>query len=165
MDRSMKIKCAVMNGRSKDNSQISAALSLASGNSKGERGHRHTQDPSHSKDRPQPPVGQPYISQVSLGSLTLSWSGSCYDRGSEVTRYTVKVRKVGPDSKGGWTQLTTSCSNTSYRLRTGLEPHAEYRFRVRASNVAGESEPDQESDERVEATVWEKYSRGQVQRS
>ncbi|RXM32823.1 Integrin beta-3 [Acipenser ruthenus] len=49
MDRSMKIKCAVMNGRSKDSSQISAALSLASGNSKGERGHRHTQDPSHSK--------------------------------------------------------------------------------------------------------------------
>ncbi|XP_041087581.1 LOW QUALITY PROTEIN: myosin light chain kinase, smooth muscle [Polyodon spathula] len=97
-------------------------------------------------DRPQPPAGQPYISQVSSGSLTLSWSGPCYDGGSAVTRYRVEVRKEGPDGKGDWTELTASCSSTSYHVRTGLEPHAEYRFRVRASNKVGESEPSQESD-------------------
>ncbi|MGH0153574.1 UNVERIFIED_CONTAM: hypothetical protein FKN15_034515 [Acipenser sinensis] len=112
-------------------------------------------------DRPQPPAGQPYISQVSSGSLTLSWSGPCYDGGSAVTRYRVEVRKEGLDSRGGWTDLTTSCSSTSYQVRTGLEPHAEYRFRVRASNVAGESEPSQESDTIRMDNVEEKHGEPQ----
>ncbi|MGH0155751.1 UNVERIFIED_CONTAM: hypothetical protein FKN15_029916 [Acipenser sinensis] len=112
-------------------------------------------------DRPQPPAGQPYISQVSSGSLTLSWSGPCYDGGSAVTRYRVEVRKEGLDSRGGWTDLTTSCSSTSYHVRTGLEPHTEYRFRVRASNVAGESEPSQESDTIRMDNVEEKHGEPQ----
>ncbi|XP_033911554.3 myosin light chain kinase, smooth muscle isoform X2 [Acipenser ruthenus] len=112
-------------------------------------------------DRPQPPAGQPYISQVRSGSLTLSWSGPCYDGGSAVTRYRVEVRKEGLDSRGGWTDLTTSCSSTSYHVHTGLEPHAEYRFRVRASNVAGESEPSQESDTIRMDNVEEKHGEPQ----
>ncbi|RXM96405.1 Myosin light chain kinase, smooth muscle [Acipenser ruthenus] len=248
-DRSMKIKCAAVNGRSKDSSPVSAALPQASGNNRGERGHRHREDSplrlldlqtqvevrvgeqaelscrfdarlpvaacwiqqkqkisdgprtrvetserrsrllisdvrpddsgcytllvrdrsGHAQhhitltviDRPQPPAGQPYISQVRSGSLTLSWSGPCYDGGSAVTRYRVEVRKEGLDSRGGWTDLTTSCSSTSYHVHTGLEPHAEYRFRVRASNVAGESEPSQESDTIRMDNVEEKHGEPQ----
>ncbi|XP_066554580.1 myosin light chain kinase, smooth muscle isoform X2 [Amia ocellicauda] len=97
-------------------------------------------------DRPQPPAGRPFISQLGLGSLVLSWSGPCYDGGSAVTSYVVEVRKEGPGPPGNWIEVTGSCWSTSYRVRSGLEPQGEYRFRVKAINIVGVSQPSQESD-------------------
>ncbi|XP_036397362.1 myosin light chain kinase, smooth muscle [Megalops cyprinoides] len=97
-------------------------------------------------DCPQPPASCPVISQLSLSSLVLSWSGPCYDGGSAVTGYVVEVRKEGPGEPGDWSEVTGQCRSTSYRVRSGLEPLGEYRFRVRAYNTVGVSEPSLVSD-------------------
>ncbi|KAJ1136548.1 hypothetical protein NDU88_002963 [Pleurodeles waltl] len=93
-------------------------------------------------DRPQPPAGKPYASALLADSLTLSWSGPCYDGGSAIQYYVVEVKRVGEVK---WRTLTDSCLSTSYRVKGGLEPDKEYQFRVRAVNVHGASDPGEES--------------------
>uniref|UniRef100_A0A674AS97 Myosin light chain kinase, smooth muscle-like n=1 Tax=Salmo trutta TaxID=8032 RepID=A0A674AS97_SALTR len=97
-------------------------------------------------DRPHPPASSPMVSQLSSCSLVLSWSGPSYDGGTAVTGYTVEVRREGTEKPEDWTEVTTHCKNTSYRIRSVLEPLGEYRFRVRAYNLAGVSEPSEVSD-------------------
>ncbi|KAJ8364584.1 hypothetical protein SKAU_G00134150 [Synaphobranchus kaupii] len=97
-------------------------------------------------DRPERPASCPVISQLSSSSLVLSWSGPCYDGGSAVTGYVLEVRREGPGRSGEWNEVTGRCKSTSYRVRSGLEPQGEYRFRVKAYNTVGVSEPSQESD-------------------
>lgn len=60
--------------------------------------------------------------------------------------YIVEVKQEGLDKPGSWSEVTSSCNSTSYRVRSGLEHLCQYRFRVRAYNAAGASEPSQESD-------------------
>lgn len=86
------------------------------------------------------------VSQLSSCSLVLSWSGPSYDGGTAVTGYVVEVRREGTEKPEDWTEVTTRCKNTSYRIRSVLEPLGEYRFRVRAYNLAGVSEPSEVSD-------------------
>uniref|UniRef100_A0A8C7G0B6 Myosin light chain kinase, smooth muscle-like n=1 Tax=Oncorhynchus kisutch TaxID=8019 RepID=A0A8C7G0B6_ONCKI len=97
-------------------------------------------------DRPHPPASSPIVSQLSSCSLVLSWSGPSYDGGTAVTGYAVEVRREGTEKPEDWTEVTTHCKNTSYRIRSVLEPLGEYRFRVRAYNLAGVSEPSEVSD-------------------
>ncbi|XP_035602993.1 myosin light chain kinase, smooth muscle-like [Oncorhynchus keta] len=97
-------------------------------------------------DRPHPPASSPMVSQLSSCSLVLSWSGPSYDGGTAVTGYAVEVRREGTEKPEDWTEVTTRCKNTSYRIRSVLEPLGEYRFRVRAYNLAGVSEPSEVSD-------------------
>uniref|UniRef100_A0A8C7STJ2 Myosin light chain kinase, smooth muscle-like n=1 Tax=Oncorhynchus mykiss TaxID=8022 RepID=A0A8C7STJ2_ONCMY len=97
-------------------------------------------------DRPHPPASSPMVSQLSSCSLVLSWSGPSYDGGTAVTGYVVEVRREGTEKPEDWTEVTTRCKNTSYRIRSVLEPLGEYRFRVRAYNLAGVSEPSEVSD-------------------
>ncbi|XP_075701508.1 myosin light chain kinase, smooth muscle-like isoform X2 [Rhinoderma darwinii] len=94
-------------------------------------------------DRPSPPSGKPLISALQQSSLTLSWSGPCYDGGSAVLRYSIEVKRVGQDS---WRLLTDTCTSTSYHVREGLVPGEKYKFRVRAANAYGVSEAAAESD-------------------
>ncbi|GAA6214339.1 myosin light chain kinase, smooth muscle-like isoform X1 [Lates japonicus] len=107
-------------------------------------------------DRPDPPASQPVISKVSTKSLVLSWSGPSYDGGTAVLGYIVEVRQEGLHKPQSWTKVSTRCKNTSYHVRSGLEPQGQYRFRVRAYNSAGISEPSQESDCVKMATTKEK---------
>ncbi|XP_042364298.1 myosin light chain kinase, smooth muscle-like [Plectropomus leopardus] len=97
-------------------------------------------------DRPEPPASQPVVSQLSTQSLVLSWTGPSYDGGTAVLGYKVEVRQEGLDKPGSWTELTSRCKSTSYHVRSGLERLGQYRFRVRAYNSAGVSEPSQESE-------------------
>ncbi|XP_053107711.1 myosin light chain kinase, smooth muscle isoform X2 [Hemicordylus capensis] len=92
-------------------------------------------------DRPDPPAGTPCASDIRSSSLTLSWYGSSYDGGSAVQSYTVEVWNT-IDNK--WTDLTT-CRSTSYSVQDLLADR-EYKFRVRAANVYGISEPSHESE-------------------
>ncbi|KAG7243548.1 hypothetical protein INR49_011104 [Caranx melampygus] len=96
-------------------------------------------------ERPQPPASSPVISRVSASSLVLSWSGPCYDGGSAVLGYVIEVKKQGRAEPEDWTELTSQCKSTSYRVCSGLQPHQEYCFRVRAYNTVGTSEPGPES--------------------
>ncbi|KAM7017100.1 myosin light chain kinase, smooth muscle isoform 2-T2 [Passerculus sandwichensis] len=92
-------------------------------------------------DKPDPPAGTPCASDIRSSSLTLSWYGSSYDGGSAVQSYTVEIWN-SVDNK--WTDLTT-CRSTSFNVQD-LQPDREYKFRVRAANVYGISEPSQESE-------------------
>ncbi|XP_060131882.1 myosin light chain kinase, smooth muscle isoform X2 [Zootoca vivipara] len=92
-------------------------------------------------DKPDPPAGTPCASDIRSSSLTLSWYGSSYDGGSAVQSYTVEIWNT-VDKK--WTDLTT-CRSTSYNVQDLLADR-EYKFRVRAANVYGISEPSHESE-------------------
>ncbi|XP_073720247.1 myosin light chain kinase, smooth muscle isoform X2 [Misgurnus anguillicaudatus] len=97
-------------------------------------------------DRPDPPASCPFVSQLTHTSLVLSWSGPGYDGGSAITGYVVEFQRLDRTESGDWTELVNQCLNTSYRVCSGLDPQGEYRFRVRACNAAGVSEPSEESD-------------------
>ncbi|KAL7850238.1 hypothetical protein SRHO_G00195870 [Serrasalmus rhombeus] len=96
-------------------------------------------------ERPQPPVSCPVVCILSHEAVVLSWSGPCYDGGSAVTGYVVEVQSVGSDHSDHWTELSAHCRSTSLRVSSGLQPQGQYRFRVRACNAVGVSEPSQES--------------------
>ncbi|KPP73498.1 hypothetical protein Z043_107416, partial [Scleropages formosus] len=97
-------------------------------------------------DRPEPPASAPVISQLTSSSLVLSWSGPSYDGGSAVTGYVIEVRAGGSGKPGNWSEVTSCCTSTSYRVQLGLEPQRQYCFRVRAYNRVGVSEPSQQSE-------------------
>lgn len=99
-----------------------------------------------SSDQPEAPASQPVISQLTSDSLVLSWTGPSYDGGKAVQGYIVEVQEQGPQEAASWTEIASRCKNTSYHVRSGLEPLGRYRFRVRAYNSAGVSEPSQESE-------------------
>uniref|UniRef100_A0A8C7ZLB4 Non-specific serine/threonine protein kinase n=1 Tax=Oryzias sinensis TaxID=183150 RepID=A0A8C7ZLB4_9TELE len=94
-------------------------------------------------DRPSPPASQPFVSRKTPHSLVLSWSGPSYDGGTAVLGYIIEISRG--DSDKAWTEISR-CKNTSHHIRSGLEPQGRYRFRVRAYNSAGVSEPGKESE-------------------
>ncbi|XP_069588702.1 myosin light chain kinase, smooth muscle isoform X2 [Ranitomeya imitator] len=92
-------------------------------------------------DKPDPPAGQPCASEMKGSALTLSWYGPTYDGGSVVQSYVVEIWDSVEKS---WSDLT-QCRSTSYNVENLLHDR-EYKFRVRATNVHGTSEPSQESE-------------------
>lgn len=94
-----------------------------------------------SADKPDPPAGTPCASDVRSSSLTLSWYGSSYDGGSAVQSYSVEIWDSVDQT---WKELAT-CRSTSFHVQD-LLPDRDYKFRVRAINVYGTSEPSQESE-------------------
>ncbi|NP_647461.3 myosin light chain kinase, smooth muscle isoform 2 [Mus musculus] len=92
-------------------------------------------------DKPDPPAGTPCASDIRSSSLTLSWYGSSYDGGSAVQSYNVEIWDTEDKV---WKELAT-CRSTSFNVQD-LLPDREYKFRVRAVNVYGTSEPSQESE-------------------
>ncbi|TNN82401.1 Myosin light chain kinase, smooth muscle [Liparis tanakae] len=97
-------------------------------------------------DQPAPPASQPVISQLSTESVVLSWTGPSYDGGTAVLGYKVEVRQEEQDGPESWTEAASRCKNTTFHVRSGLEPLGRYRFRVRAYNSAGVSDPSKESE-------------------
>ncbi|GFY59997.1 myosin light chain kinase, smooth muscle [Trichonephila inaurata madagascariensis] len=89
---------------------------------------------------PEPPGGEPSVSDVTDHSLVLSWYGSMYDGGSVVTGYQVEMCTL-PDKK--WHKVSSSV-NTSCSV-PGLSKGQRYIFRVRAENRYGSSHPSKES--------------------
>ncbi|XP_062931148.1 myosin light chain kinase, smooth muscle isoform X6 [Cynocephalus volans] len=92
-------------------------------------------------DKPDPPAGTPCASDIRSSSLTLSWYGSSYDGGSAVQSYSIEIWDSVDRT---WKELAT-CRSTSFNVQD-LLPDQEYKFRVRAINVYGTSEPSQESE-------------------
>ncbi|XP_045041700.2 myosin light chain kinase, smooth muscle isoform X1 [Desmodus rotundus] len=92
-------------------------------------------------DKPDPPAGTPCASDIRSSSLTLSWYGSSYDGGSAVQSYSVEIWDSMDKT---WKELAT-CRSTSFYVQD-LLPDRDYKFRVRAINVYGTSEPSQESE-------------------
>ncbi|XP_062840934.1 myosin light chain kinase, smooth muscle [Trichomycterus rosablanca] len=95
-------------------------------------------------ERPQPPALCPTAVVLSSQSLILSWSGPCYDGGSVVTGYVVEFQPVCPAESGDWGELAGS-ESTSLTVSSGLQTDGQYRFRVRAVNAVGLSDPSPET--------------------
>lgn len=110
-----------------------------------------------SADRPDPPASQPVVSRLTSQSLVLSWTGPSYDGGKAVQGYIVEVQPEGLGKARSWTEVATRCKSTSYHVQSGLEPLGRYRFRVRAYNSAGISEPSQESESVKMATISRQF--------
>ena len=67
----------------------------------------------HCIDVPDPPVGCPSISDVTLTSVTLSWYGPAYDGGCPITNY--RVEMCDAEDKE-WKQVTSKCKVCKYML-------------------------------------------------
>ncbi|XP_057707533.1 myosin light chain kinase, smooth muscle [Corythoichthys intestinalis] len=93
-------------------------------------------------DKPDPPAKVPALSDVRRSSLTLSWYGPTYDGGSAVQTYHLEMRNSVEQE---WKPLV-SCNSTSYNVQN-LLPERQYKFRIRAENIYGISEPSAESEE------------------
>ncbi|XP_019727484.1 myosin light chain kinase, smooth muscle isoform X1 [Hippocampus comes] len=93
-------------------------------------------------DKPDPPAKVPALSDVRRSGLTLSWYGPTYDGGSAVQTYHLEMYN-SVDRK--WTPLV-SCNSTSYNVQN-LLPERQYKFRIRAENIYGISEPSAESED------------------
>lgn len=94
---------------------------------------------------PDPPAGIPNIC-CSTGTATINWRSSPYDGGCTVTGYTVEMNRAGENS---WTTIAESCLSLSITVPSvgsgTVVPGERYRFRVRAENIHGVSEPGDES--------------------
>ncbi|OAD58520.1 Myosin light chain kinase, smooth muscle [Eufriesea mexicana] len=95
---------------------------------------------------PDPPAGIPTIC-CSTGAATINWRSSPYDGGCTVTGYTVEMNRAGENT---WMTIAESCLSLSLTVPAletdAVIPGERYRFRVRAENIHGVSEPGDESE-------------------
>lgn len=84
---------------------------------------------------------------VSTGQTTVVWRSPPYDGGRTVIGYTVEAKHVGEST---WTVIAKSCHSLSHTVPSAetnfVIPGESYRFRVRAENIHGLSDPSMESD-------------------
>ncbi|MCP9266046.1 Twitchin [Dirofilaria immitis] len=88
-------------------------------------------------DRPGPPEGPLAYPETSRHSVTLRWRPPEDDGGSEITGYRIEYQ--GADTSN-WIRVIEAVGGTTYTVRA-LDHGKQYRFRVRAENVMGLSEP------------------------
>lgn len=92
-------------------------------------------------DPPWPP-GKPTVKDVAKTSCFLMWTKPEHDGGAKIDGYVIEMLKSGTMD---WIRVADNISFLEYFLK-GLMEKQEYSFRVRAVNVAGESEPSEPSD-------------------
>lgn len=84
---------------------------------------------------------------LSTGQATIVWRSPPYDGGRTVIGYTVEAKHAGEST---WTVITESCHSLSHTVLSAetnsVTPGESYRFRVRAENIHGLSDPSMESD-------------------
>lgn len=88
-------------------------------------------------DRPGPPEGPLTYPETSRHSVTLKWNPPKDDGGSEITGYRIEYQEVGATY---WERVIEAVGGTTYTVRA-LDHGKEYRFRVRAENMIGLSDP------------------------
>lgn len=89
---------------------------------------------------PDPP-GIPWIERVDASSCTITYSAPQNDGGSSITGYLIEMREEW------WSVWERKGVTSELRFRVvGLEEGDRVKFRVRAGNAAGLSEPSEPSD-------------------
>ncbi|XP_057334928.1 titin-like isoform X2 [Microplitis mediator] len=92
---------------------------------------------------PEPPAGSPAVQIIKDSrGVTLSWRSPVYDGGCAVTGYSVEMRR---GEEPCWVAVAEAKHSLSHTIR-GLDSDKSYRFRVRAENIHGLSEPGMESE-------------------
>ncbi|XP_013785867.1 twitchin-like, partial [Limulus polyphemus] len=98
-------------------------------------------------DKPSPPGGPLKVDDVHAEGCTLKWNPPADDGGTPVDHYTVE--KMDPET-GKWLPVGETLGPENSMKVKGLQPGKKYKFRVRAANRQGESEP-LETDKAIEA--------------
>ncbi|XP_026681919.1 twitchin-like [Diaphorina citri] len=88
-------------------------------------------------NKPSPPQGPLDVSDITPESCSLSWKPPLDDGGSPITNYVVEKYE---SATGFWSKLSSFVRSPAYDV-FGLETNRQYRFRVRAENQYGVSEP------------------------
>ncbi|KAK7065507.1 Immunoglobulin like [Halocaridina rubra] len=88
-------------------------------------------------DKPGPPIGPLSPTDITAHTISLSWKPPQDDGGSEVTGYVVEKTEAAYDM---WKVVPGFCPKCSFTVK-GLEEGKKYKFRVRAENMYGVSEP------------------------
>lgn len=89
--------------------------------------------------KPGPPVNPEAVDKTK-NSVDLSWQPPRRDGNSKIIGYLIEYQKVGDEEWKKANLTADSCPETKYKV-TGLTEGLTYKFRVRAVNAAGESEP------------------------
>lgn len=82
------------------------------------------------------------MKDVAKTSCFLMWTKPEHDGGAKIDGYIIEMLKSGTMD---WIRVAENISNLEHFLK-GLMEKQEYSFRVRAVNVAGESEPSEPSE-------------------
>lgn len=93
-------------------------------------------------DVPAPPQGPLDISDITPETCSLAWRPPSDDGGSPVTNYQVERQDV---ASGMWIKICAFVRGTHYEVM-GLELNKSYKFRIRAENQYGLSEPLEHPD-------------------
>ncbi|WKY05591.1 hypothetical protein Q1695_006081 [Nippostrongylus brasiliensis] len=95
-------------------------------------------------DKPSPPTGPLEITDISPDCCTLAWQPPKSDGGSPITNYVLeKLCLKGADPK--WEKISSFVRNLSYTVPR-LQAGEQYKFRVRAENQFGISDPLENPD-------------------
>lgn len=84
---------------------------------------------------PDPPSGTPIVTMVD-NSVHITWCGPAYDGGCMILGFILEMQCEDSD----WTEVATVLDSLAY-VYSNLMPTKTYRFRVKAKNVHGCSEP------------------------
>ncbi|XP_062704117.1 myosin light chain kinase, smooth muscle, partial [Aedes albopictus] len=89
---------------------------------------------------PDPPSGKPSVALDSQG-VTVTWCGPPYDGGCMISGFLLEIQYMD----GEWHVLAIVFDTLSYFVKN-LTPNKAYKFRIRAKNIYGYSEPGLSSD-------------------
>uniref|UniRef100_A0A1B0CWT0 Muscle M-line assembly protein unc-89 n=1 Tax=Lutzomyia longipalpis TaxID=7200 RepID=A0A1B0CWT0_LUTLO len=90
---------------------------------------------------PDPPGGRPSVSQGD-DRVAVAWCGPPYDGGCMLTGFSLEMQENG----GEWVEIAQVVDSLAHTVKD-LTPGFRYKFRVRAENTHGKSEPSLPSDE------------------
>ncbi|KAI8127587.1 smooth muscle, Myosin light chain kinase [Lucilia cuprina] len=97
---------------------------------------------------PEPPSGKPSISQ-GPDRVSIAWCGPPYDGGCMITGFIIEMQELltssDNENEAAWLEIASVVDSLAYTVKD-LKPLCTYRFRVRAENVHGRSEPGLPSD-------------------
>lgn len=96
--------------------------------------------------KPSPPLAPFDASDITPEACSLTWRPPSDDGGSPITNYLVERMEI---TLGVWVKISSFVRGCSYNV-FGLEPNKKYKFRVRAENQYGVSDP-LECDEPITA--------------
>lgn len=99
-------------------------------------------------DKPTKPLGPLEAVEIRSDHITVKWKKPKDDGGSDITGYTLEKMDV---DTGRWIPAGEVGPNEPHEFTfSGLTPKKKYKFRVKAVNKEGESEP-LETDEAIMA--------------
>ena len=111
----------------------------------------HETKPCNFADKPTPPRDVA-VTDVCAESCVVSWNVPEDDGGAPISGYVVEAMDL--ESRGKWKEVGNSTSDKLNYKCTALKEGHKYKFRVRAKNRVGASEPAEAKDAVVAKNPW-----------